>query len=178
VTNAGGYLSLGDGNIGTMSYDVHLYSTFKGSADITQLINRNAVSGGTVDTTSGQFWLDTVRFYESQTSNPNTVLPAPANLDFPIAFSDGPEIQLSYSRPLYYTTSTSDQFIDYVVFRPGGLSAVTNIYITLGKTTWSWSGSSTYSNGDWTLPSGSATTPSTFDSSGDFPQWPKIHNNN
>jgi hypothetical protein len=174
VTNFSGYLSLGNGSVGDMSYQTGVFSSYPGSADITQLINRNANSGLITDTTSGQYWLDTVRFYISQTSNPNSVRPISVGINSPLNFSDGPEIAL-VSSVYNETTTISDEFIDYFVFRPSGAS---NIYVTLGKTSWSWSGASTYSNGQWTPASGSVSRPAAPDNSADFPQWPQVHNNN
>jgi hypothetical protein len=157
-----------------MSYQLGVLSSYPGSSDITQVINRNANSGLITDSTSGQYWLDTVEFYISQTSNPNSVRPISVGTISPLIFSDGPEIAL-VSSVYNETTTISDAFIDYYVFRPTGAS---NIYVTLGTTSWSWSGITTYSNGQWAPARGSVSWPEAPDQSADFPQWPQVHNNN
>ncbi|MGP8199558.1 MAG: hypothetical protein ACLQU4_08675 [Limisphaerales bacterium] len=176
ITNYGGYLSLGTGNIGGMSYEVDVLSSSAGCADILQLINRNGNSGAIPVTTSGQYWLDTCQFYLSGTSDPDNVRVVLVDEDTPLLFTDDPAIGLNYLYPIY-TTSVSDQFVDYVAFRPGSRNANTNIYVTLGKAAWSWSGLTTWSNGQWSTPSGGVAWPSNFDSSDDFPQWFQVMQN-
>jgi hypothetical protein len=176
ITNAAGFLELGTGNVGGMSFEVDVSSTYPGCADYTQLIKRNANSGVSTTTTSGQYWLDNSRFYLSQTSDSTQVRTTLTNDDTPLVFNDNPAIGLSYFYPVY-TTSISDNFIDYVVFRPGPQTATGNIFVTLGKTSWSWSAITTWSNGAWSTPTGGVMWPTAPDNSDDFPIWSQIIHN-
>jgi hypothetical protein len=77
-----------------------------------------------------------------------------------------------------HTASIFDQFKDYIMFRPNNGNAANNIYVPLGKITWSWSAATTFSGGAWSPATGSITRPGTPDGGYEFPQWPNIFNNN
>jgi hypothetical protein len=164
-------LSLGDGNgHGSMKYEPDISSQFSGKADITQLINRSANNGNTSDSTSGQYWLDNYVFNIVASNDPNIPHNVRANVVDPILkFDDGPCFALAH----FYgnTTSIVDYFKDYVMFRPDNGNAANNIYVPLGKLTWSWSASTTYSDGTWSMPTFSITRPITPDVGCEFPQW-------
>jgi hypothetical protein len=168
-----------------MSYQVSVSSEYPGLTDITQLVNRNAGNGSIIQdgtSTSGQFWLDNVRFYTSQSSGPKGGFPVSTNSPRQLLFNDGPCFPLLAS--IYsYTTKIADQFEDFIVFRPDAGNAASNIYVTLGiisggqTNSWSWSGSSTYSSGQWSAPTGTITRPTAPNNSDTFPQWTNIYTN-
>ena len=164
------YLQLGDNNShGDMNYEVHVWSYYGGTAGIVQLIKRSA-SNGSVDSgslgTDGAFWLDS--------SYPYITSPVLAYEDTPVTFSDGPGVP-DVASVLSWTTSVSDQFIDYVVFRPSAGVQADNIYVTLGvvsggNPSWGWSASTTWTLG-WSTPTYSITRPTWPDDSNGFPTW-------
>ena len=149
-----------------MDYQVSVQSAYPGYADITQLINRSATSGNQTYGTSGQIDLDTQAFYHGAPG-----LQVQANTPQIIRLFDGPYIAVSPP-----TTTIFDQFSDYIRFRPGGVSSMNNIYVTLGKTSWSWSGATSYSSNHWSPATGSVTWPESPDDSNDFPFWSTVFN--
>ena len=155
-------LSLGNGNNYNMDFEVAVDSEYAGHADYTQLINRSATSGYTTTTTDGQFWLDNNRLY---LNNP-TGLAVQSNNPKVLTLFDGPYIALNSPSATIF-----DQFEDYVVFQP---AIAGSIWVTLGKTSWSWSGATTFQNGVWTPATGSVSPPAGPDSSDDFPNWNHI----
>jgi hypothetical protein len=172
-------LVLGEGDSGTgqgsMVYLVNISSAYAGRADYTQLIKRSAANGNTSDSTSGQYWMDNTRFYMSQ--NNNGGFPINSNSIYPLGFNDGPSFALAHSI-FNSTTSIFDQFEDYIMFRPKNGIENNNIYVPLGKITWSWSAATTYSGGQWSTPTYSITGPSNPDGGFEFPQWPQTYHNN
>ena len=171
------YLQLGDCNgHGEMKFQVALLSKYAGRTDYTQLIKRSAANGFQTDTTSGDFWLDTSLFYLTRSFNPDVPFQVrPNRVNHRLQFSDNPGFQDEWS-VFNYTTSIVDTFEDYVMFRPNAGNPDANIYVCLGKTTWSWSAWTTYSVwGGWSVPSFSITRPSWPDDSNDFPTWLHIY---
>jgi len=162
---------------GSMSYSINVSSDYSGRTDFTQLINRSAANGNTSDSTSGQYWMDNTRFYLSKTSDPSRVFPVNPNQPRPLSFNDGPSFALAHSL-FNSTTSIFDQFEDYIVFRPNNGNVANNIYVPLGKITWSWSAATTYSGGVWSTPTYSVPRPSNPDGGFEFPQWLNIYKNN
>jgi hypothetical protein len=175
-------LSLGNGNIGGMNYEVNVFSKYSGKADFTQLIDRSAANGNTSDSTSGQYWMDNHRFYSSQFDGTNGGFQINSNQARPLFFTDGPHFELAHSA-FSSITSIYDQFEDYVIFRPDAGNPNNNIYVTLGVVSggipsWSWSASTTYSSGTWSTPSSSITRPTNPDTSDNFPTWLQTYINN
>ena len=170
-------LGAGDGGNGqgSMSYRIDVSSAYLGRVDYTQLIKRSAANGNTSDNTSGQYWMDNTRFYMSQ--NNNGGFPISTNSAYSLSFNDGPSFALAHSI-FNSTTSIFDQFEDYIIFRPKIGNENNNIYVPIGKITWSWSAATTYSGGAWSTPTYSITRPSTPDGSNEFPQWPQTYKNN
>ena len=166
------YLQLGDGNAhGDMMYEVDVFSMYRGKAGIVQLINRTA-SNGSIDSgslgTHGSFWLDTSNPYGDRLF---LILPG---VETPVSFSDNPGVA-DVASVLSSTTSVSDQFVDYVVFRPTAGVESANIFVTLGivsggNPSWAWSASTTWFFG-WSTPTYSVTRPSWPDDSNSFPSW-------
>ena len=109
---------------------------------------------------------DTQAFYHGAPG-----LQVQANTPQIIRLFDGPYIAVSPP-----TTTIFDQFSDYIRFRPGGVSSMNNIYVTLGKTSWSWSGATSYSSNHWSPATGSVTWPESPDDSNDFPFWSTVFN--
>ncbi|MGA2181174.1 MAG: hypothetical protein ABSH15_16525, partial [Verrucomicrobiota bacterium] len=174
-----GTLSLVLGNAGgngSMFYRIDVSSVYSGKTDFTQLIKRSAANGNTSDNTSGQYWMDNTRFYLSQ-SSADAIFTVLANSAKSLIFNDGPSFALAHSI-FNSTTSIFDQFEDYVMFRPDNGNANNNIYVPLGKITWSWSAATTYSGGVWSTPTYSITRPSSPDGGYEFPQWPQTYHNN
>jgi hypothetical protein len=174
-----GTLSLslgGSGGDGSMSFRVDVSSTNSGKTDFTQLINRSAANGNTSDSTSGQYWMDNTRFYLSKSSD-NAAFIVFTNHARTLFFNDGPNFALAHS-VFNSNTSIVDQFKDYIMFRPKNGNVNNNIYVPLGKITWLWSASTTYSGGTWPPPTFSITRPSNPDGGLEFPQWPQTYHNN
>jgi hypothetical protein len=178
-------LSLGDQNAGNMNYQVSVSSAYGGRTDITQLVNRDASNGSLIQSgtsTSGQFWLDNIQFYVNRSSGPGGGLPVTTNSPRQLLFYDGPSFPLLASI-FNDTTSIADQFEDFIVFRPDAGNAASNIYVTLGvigggqTNSWSWSGSSTYFNFQWSAPTGAITRPTAPSNSDAFPQWTNTYIN-
>jgi hypothetical protein len=168
-------LALGDGNShGDMNYKVSVLSTNAGQIGIVQLINRSASNGsfgsGSLST-AGQFWLDG--------SYPYLTSGVTLHGESAISFADNPYIA-NIASGLALTTSCTDQFRDYVVFRPtvGGVN--NNIWVTLGvvsggNPSWGWSGSTTWHVTSWSTPTGSITRPTIPNNSDAFPIWPNTY---
>jgi hypothetical protein len=91
-------------------------------------------------------------------------------------FTDSPGYELA-TGVLGSTTSIVDDFKTYIMFRPSAGSTAQNTYVPLGKITWSWSASSTYSNGTWSNPGYFAPSPTAPVDTTEFPTWPDIYNN-
>ncbi len=171
-------LSLGDaGGHGSMNYEVGVSSTYSGKTDFTQLINRSAANGDTSDSTSGQYWMDNTRFYLSQ-SSVDAAFTVFTNQVRTLSFNDEPSFALAHSLIGGNTTSVVDYFKDYIMFRPKNGIENKNIYVPLGKITWAWSASTTYSGGAWSTPTYSITRPSSPDGGYEFPLWPQTYHNN
>jgi hypothetical protein len=170
------YLQLGDGNAhGDMMYQVNVLSKYKGRAGIIQLINRNASNGsfgsGSLGT-GGQFWLDT--------SIPYIASPVNTNGLTPVNFSDNPGVA-DVASLLSATTTCTDAFVDYIVFRPDAGNPNSNIYIPLGvvsggSPSWAWT-ASTYWLAGWSIPVGSVTRPTAPNNNGPFPTWLHLYQN-
>lgn len=176
------YLQLGDSNAhGDMEFEVDVFSKYSGRSDFTQLVNRYGVNGSLTSspyTTYGYFDLDNNVYYLNQTSDPNGAYTVQANVIFRhLLFSDNPGIQLVATLLGGYTTSANDQFQDYVMFRPDAGNASDNIYVCLGKSTWKWNATTTYTSGVWPLPRGSVTRPASVDNSYGLPTWPGTYIN-
>jgi hypothetical protein len=175
------YLSLGNGNSGDMRFQVTVRSEepFSGRTDFTQLVNRYAANATSTSSTSGQFWLDNVRFYLVKSFNPNE--PATISPTHPrrLLFADGPCIEETHSLLGGNTTRIADQFVTHVVFRPDEGNPNNNIYVSLGMTTWSWSATATWNGTVWTITGPSTPRPTNFDRSDSFPPtWLRIYRNN
>jgi hypothetical protein len=181
------YLQLGDNNNhGDMSFEVYILSKYSGRADYTQLVNRYGVNGSLTSspyTTYGTFDLDKYTFYLTQTDDPNVPRQVRANVQATnMLFNDNPGLQLIGTAVGGYTTSVTDTFKDYVMFRPDAGNTSSNIYVSLGKGTsqtngsWGWSGSSTYSYlHGWSSPTGTVVRITNFDDSDAFPIWPNTY---
>jgi hypothetical protein len=149
-----------------MDFQLKVNSQYAGCADFVQLIYRSAVSGSFSYGTGGLIDLDTQFPYHGAPGY--SVL---ANVPFQIELFDGPLI--SDVSPI---AEISDQFWDYLVFRPGSRSASTNIYVTLGITEWSWYGLTTYSSGAWSQATGAVSPPTDPFTSSTFPSWTAVFN--
>jgi len=168
-------LSLGNGNVGDMEYEVDILSKYAGRADITQLVNRQAANGNTSSSTSG-FWLDNFRFIIVQSNDPDAARQVRAGTDARLLFGDGPYFPLAHSA-FNDITSIVDSFQDYVIFRPDAGNAQSNIYVCLGTNSWSWSAATTYSNSQWSVPTFFVTRPIRPDASNLSPIWPRTYIN-
>lgn len=166
------YLQLGDGNSnGDMAYEVEVFSHYSGKIGLVQLINRDAYNGslnsGSLGT-SGQYWLDTTNPYNGFLQT------IPINTETPYYFVDNPGVA-DVASGLTLTTSCSDQFRDYIVFRPDIGTTANNIFVTLGiisgnTNSWAWSASTIWIGG-WSTPTGSVTRPTWPDNDNSFPTW-------
>jgi hypothetical protein len=96
----------------------------------------------------------------------------------PLSFIDGPSFALAHSLIGGNTTSIVDYFKDYVMFRPDNGNVNNNIYVPIGKVTWSWSAATTYSSGAWSTPTYLIVRPASPDGGYEFPLWPQIYHNN
>ena len=171
------YLQLGDNNAhGDMRYEVHILSSYPGKGAFIQLINRDA-SNGSVGSgslgTGGQYWLDTSNPYQGPFS-------IPANTDYPLFFADNPGVA-DVASGLSLTTRCTDQFRDYIVFRPNAGIENNNIFVTLGvvsggNPSWGWSASTTWFGG-WSTPTGTVTRPTWPDNNDAFPTWIHTYTN-
>jgi hypothetical protein len=181
LENGTQYLGLGDqNNYGAMTYDVFILTNYPssahyaGSADITQLINRSATNAFNSYTTGNQYFLDTEPFYTTHAASPNNVPPVSSAV--PLPFSDGPSYEEKYSILLqWFTTSVSDQFQDFIMFRPNNGQPASNIYVPLGEITWSWSATNRTVYNFWPpIPLVSTVIRPTVIGSTNFPQWTHV----
>jgi hypothetical protein len=170
------YLSLGDGNAhGDMQFRVDILSKYPGRADYTQLISRWADDGGQMYpfSTGALPYLDNFRFYLAGSDDPNQTRIVHANRVEPIlGFSDSPGWQRRWG--IYgLTTAITDSFETYVMFRPDEGDPSSNIFVCLGKLTWSWSASTTFSAvSGWSTPTFTLGSPELGpDDSCQFPTW-------
>jgi hypothetical protein len=160
-----------------MSYVVRVTSKYEGQADFTQLIDRNADNGYNRPDVTGGFWLDNYRFYKAMTSDPNhpSIAFVPAGSTISLMFFDGPSYPLAV---LGLTTTISDSFKDYIVFRPFAGNKDDNLYVSLGRIestgnneiSWAWSALTTW-YGSWSAPTGTITRPSSLNTNDEFPKW-------
>jgi hypothetical protein len=161
-------LELGDLNSGGyMKYEVSVWSRYRGRAGVVQLIKRAANDAELG--TRGDFWLDK--------QNPYSSSPVAREHETRYPFDDNPGVPDIYPD----TTTITDTFIDYVVFRPSAGGQDNNIWITLGivsggNPSWAWSATSVPDLVGQTVywnvqPGWSVTTPTWPDDSNAFPQW-------
>lgn len=153
-----------------MEYTVTILSEFSGRADVIQLINASRANGLTSDTTYGQYWLDTCRYYLAR-DNDSPQVSVKAGMPAEILFSDGPAFPCR-TGPGGNTTSVVDYFTDYLIFKP---SSDNSIPVTLGTNTWSWSASTTLMDGQWSTPTGYVPPPRPFEESDEFPVWTRVY---
>jgi hypothetical protein len=176
TTNSPNELQLGGnggiGNAGAMAYNltVNSIAPFGGGANIVQLVNASrslsASYGGEQSTTSGQYWLDTDGFY----FNGDSSIFSPLYYNS-MEFLDQPGYGLNNLTGADLC-SIVDSFKDYIVFKPGGNNS---IYVTLGRVLWSWSASTSKTNGVWSSPTYQVNGPSSPDGSDEFPSWPNTY---
>jgi hypothetical protein len=152
-------LSLGDLNQqGAMLYQCSLLSDFSGTANTTQLINRDVKRDVLSNiTTDGQYALDTSEWYEIPT------VVTPGRESWLGWFSDVPSCQVGMT---YITIN--DQFRDYIRFKPDGDDS---IWVTIARIDWSWFGSAR--SPTWAPPSGSVASPVQLDDQS-FPFWSSV----
>lgn len=150
-----------------MKFEVTITSKARGMGAVTQKINANRANGDTSDNTSGGYWLDHAAPYHVSTIRFNSPT---------FEVYDAPGYNCKHSIIGGNITSVVDYFVDYVQFRPDAGSPTSNIYVTLGQTTWNWSGTSIYSSGQWSDPGpGSVVNPpSGLTPSDEFPTWTNI----
>jgi hypothetical protein len=69
-------------------------------------------------------------------------------------------------------TCLTDNFQQFVVFRPDAGTPSSNIYVTLGQASWGWSATSSWSVlGGWSKPAGPPPTRPVYHDSSDPPVW-------
>ena len=130
VMLANGYMELGDENLqqGNMVFAAEVTSTnFPGTANWTQLNNREASYPNAGQDTDGQFWLDTSQFYNNSTNFPPTLI----NPKKSVPFQDAPGVS-----DIYGFETITDSFKTYLVFQPLSQNGSSNIWVTLGIATW------------------------------------------
>jgi hypothetical protein len=158
------YMELGDEGLqqGNMVFAARITSAtnFPGTANWTQLNNREASYPNENQDTDGQFWLDTSQFYNNSTNFP----PTPVNPIGTIRFQDAPGVS-----DIYGFETITDSFKTYLVFQPTSQNGSSNIWVTLGIATWSWSATESA----FTL-SASNVIQATYSDSDQFPTWQNI----
>lgn len=157
---------------------VNCAAPFSGSACMVQLINASRAvanttyGGGQESTTDGEFYLD------NQDPYPNTDCSISQSTGYfnGISLYDQPGYGLNYIVGLYPINlcSINDSFKDYIMFQPNGNNS---IWVTLGRVFWSWSASTTQTNGVWSNPTYQVSSPSKPDSSDELPNWPFTYYN-
>jgi hypothetical protein len=155
------YLQVGDGNgHGDMQFRTEILSKYSGKADYTQLVKRVASNGSDSHTTCGVYYLDSYRFYNVLSNDPESPRAVAANQPVRhLVIADSPGFQ-DHWVPWWYTTAVNDHFETYIMFRPDNGNPASNIYVSLGKLTWSWNGSTTYTVGTgWSQPIGTVVGP-------------------
>ena len=128
-----------------------------GAAAVRQLIytQYSTIDGAgalnTVRATNGQFWLDSTLLYNDTQVAVSSG--AAVTLADQTNFSDAPALPL---RAPYVSESKSDAFQTYLIYRPNGSDS---IWVTLGRLSWSWSGTAVFRNNTWSLNGSSAPYP-------------------
>jgi hypothetical protein len=128
-----------------------------GAAAVRQLIYSQystvdaAGTRNTVQSTSGQFWLDSTLLYNNQQVAVGAG--SAVTLADQRSFSDAPALALSAP---YVSESKNDAFQTYLIYRPNGADS---IWVTVGKLSWSWSGTATVRRNAWSLTASSAPFP-------------------
>jgi hypothetical protein len=147
---------------------------FSGHASMAQLIKRqfnwNTPPLGIPwsDTTSGNFWLDTIDPYKPAKYLPLTENGHPTNPVRSVYLPDAPllgEPTLGF----YSSAEAQDDFHDYVQFQPDGGGSIA---ITIGRVDWGWHGKATTSSGVWSLVTSTNYCNSPDSSDDSFPVWP------
>jgi hypothetical protein len=168
LTDNNGYIEL-DG----LDYEVQVLSQYPGNGDFTQIISRVAGNGSTFIPTITNGCLDSFRFYMNKSFTAGTYHIDVANTPSLWGFQDSPKFELG-SEIFGNITYISDKFTDYIMFCPSGIG---NIYVTLGTVSWSWSSSTTYTNGNWTEPTQDGIhAPTGNDTSAQLPVWLNVFN--
>ena len=161
-----GWLELGNDQtyVGTMNFNAIVQSKTdypQGVVNWTQLVNRNVTGISLATSTSGQYWLDTSRLYNTDTNNnPVNTSIDPRN---GIIFYDNPGVG-----SIGGYLSITDSFQTYLVFNPDPNNA-SSIWVTLGVVNWGWSATES----SWSLTSSNVVAP-TYTNSVSLPTWAHI----
>jgi hypothetical protein len=175
IPPSGPIVNLVGGNIqlNNLSYSVQVLSQYPGNGDFTQIISRQAQNGSSAPTTIYGY-LDNFPFYMAMSWTPPGTYSVSKNVLSRWPFQDSPCYALGYGT-YGNTTSISDQFADYIILCPS--QGTGNIYVTLGTVSWSWTSSTTYTNGNWTPPiQVGIHAPTGNDTSDSFPVWTNVFN--
>ena len=186
-TPPGGMLMLQVGDGLDQSHEINfsckIRTRYAGRGDITQLVRRQAASGSYKYGTSRTYMLDTVRFYLSQTDDPQSVMPLYSYNEKPQTwqlrnertFNDSPGV------PAYPNfVECYDSFVIYHVFRPDRQCTTENIYVTLGVDSWAWAGRAMYYSDQWDLLESESYVlqPNGPGNEDEFPVWEDIYGGN